>query len=57
MKIFFVWLLMMHDGTGTHIPTAFVQESVCRITADELNARAGDKRNMRWTCERQGVEK
>lgn len=57
MKIIFVWLLLMHDSQGDHRVTAFFHENDCRIQALELTVRAGDKRGMRWDCERQGVEK
>ncbi len=57
MKIFIVWLLMLHDTTGTHIVTGLAHEDACRITADELNARAGSKRELHWTCDKQAIER
>jgi hypothetical protein len=57
MHTFIVWLLLLHDSLGHHIVTGMVREADCRTNADELNARAGDKRGLSWTCERQAIER
>lgn len=57
MKIFFVYILLMHDTLGEHRVTAFVHKDTCDTNAQELNAKVGDHRAMHWDCVPQAVER
>lgn len=57
MKLFFVWLFIMFDGSGQHTVTGFQHEVDCLQAAERANATAGPHRGMHWDCQKQAIER